>query len=212
MLPRATAVFYRVLMVGGHPRHAKCLASRTLAASHSCLRPPPTWLVSSSSSNATRGTPHLRDGARSDNLLPLVVAWVEFLSCVVSLFIMNLCQLFATVGFLIRRRAVYKSGWLDKQPEDRENPIARVIENAMRAGRRDGSATPARESVKPCAHRSVAAKCSLLPLDRARRTATRPPRRPRAAAAAARITPSTAARGGWMEVASADGPRPSRSL
>ena len=70
------------------------------------------------------------------------VAWVEFLSCVVSLFIMNLCQLFATVGFLIRRRAVYKSGWLDKQPEDRENPIARVIENAMRAGRRDGSANP----------------------------------------------------------------------
>ena len=55
-----------------------------------------------------------------------------------ALFILACFQELGTFGYLIRRRMVYKGGWLEEQAEDRENPIARIVSAAL-SGARGGA-------------------------------------------------------------------------
>lgn len=68
---------------------------------------------------------------------------VEYLRCVIALFIMCFLQFVATVAYLMRRYLRFgPAGWLAIQDEDRENPMARMVGNILGQAARNGQVTP----------------------------------------------------------------------
>lgn len=68
------------------------------------------------------------------SLTSFFLAWlalVEYLKCVVALFILCMCQNIGTFVYLARRRQLYNSGWLAEQADDRENPMAGVLGHVL---------------------------------------------------------------------------------
>ena len=76
------------------------------------------------------------------SILLFYLALIDFLQCVVALCILAVLQTLGTFVYILRRRCLYGSGFLDEQQDDRESPVARLLGGVLTQARREGGDGP----------------------------------------------------------------------